>query len=59
MSELLSNIEILDLNSGMASDTDEDSYALKAYMLMEQESGHDQKTIYEIIKKILEIKPKK
>ena len=58
MSELLSNIEILDTNSGIVSATDEDSYALKAYMLIEQESGHDQKTIYEIIKKVLEIKPK-
>ena len=50
MSEFLKSIETID--------TAEDSYAMKAYYLIEQESLNDQKSIYEIIKKILSLKSK-
>ncbi len=50
MSEFLGSIE--------AVDNSEDSYAMKTYYLIEQESLHDQKNIYEIVKSILALKGK-
>lgn len=50
MSEFLKSIETVD--------NAEDSYAMKAYYLIEQENMHDQKHIYEIVKTILALKTK-
>ncbi|WP_051204644.1 helix-turn-helix domain-containing protein [Butyrivibrio sp. VCD2006] len=50
MSDFLKNIETVD--------NAEDSYAMKTYLLIEQEPMHDQKNIYEIIKNILKLKGK-
>lgn len=50
MSEFLGSIE--------AIDKVKDSYAMKTYYLIEQESLHNQKNIYEIVKSILSLKGK-
>lgn len=48
MADFLKNIELLD--------TGEDTYAIKSYLLIEQEEASDQKHIYEIIKHIIAMK---
>ena len=50
MSEFLKSIENVD--------TPEDSYAMKTYFLIEQETMHNQRNIYEIVKSILSLKSK-
>ncbi|SDB32347.1 MULTISPECIES: helix-turn-helix domain-containing protein [unclassified Butyrivibrio] len=51
MSDFMKNIETID--------TAEDSYAMKSYLLIEQETAHDQRAIFEIVEKILSMRPKK
>ncbi len=50
MSDFLKNIETFD--------TDEDTYAMKSYLLIEQENLSDQRHIYEIVKNIIALKNK-
>lgn len=50
MSDFLKSIENVD--------TDEDTYAMKAYMLIEQEKASDQKHLYDIIKQIIAMRGK-
>jgi transcriptional regulator with XRE-family HTH domain len=50
MADFLRNIEMFD--------TDEDTYAMKSYLLIEQENESDQKHLYEIIKNIVAFKAK-
>jgi len=50
MSDFLRNIETFD--------TEEETYAMKSYILIEQETHHDQRHLYEIIKNIIALKSK-
>ncbi|WP_049945014.1 helix-turn-helix domain-containing protein [Butyrivibrio sp. AC2005] len=50
MSDFLKNIETFD--------TDEDTWAMKSYLLIEQEKLGDQRHLYEIIKNIIALKSK-
>ena len=50
MSDFLRNIETFD--------TEEETYAMKSYILIEQETHRDQRHLYEIIKNIIALKSK-
>jgi transcriptional regulator with XRE-family HTH domain len=50
LSDFLKDMEIVD--------KDADSYAIKSYLLIEQEDEHTQRHLYEIVKHILAIKQK-